>query len=47
MVGLVFFIKGIDEHRDYLRLYHGLHHFFGGLAGYFWLKSAPSKDHVV
>jgi predicted membrane channel-forming protein YqfA (hemolysin III family) len=34
-IALVFFVRGLDEDNDYLRINHGLWHFFVGLAIYF------------
>lgn len=33
-VALIFFALGLDEEKDYMRIYHGLWHFLAGLGGY-------------
>ena len=35
LVGVLCFVKGLDDKHDELRMWHGLWHFFAGLAAYF------------
>ena len=33
--GLFFFVKGLDDANDYLRIYHSIWHFCGSVAAYY------------
>jgi predicted membrane channel-forming protein YqfA (hemolysin III family) len=39
IIGSYFFVKGLDEHTDYLRLYHGIWHVFLGISSYYNMNS--------
>lgn len=43
-IGGIFFVKGLDEHTDYLRFHHGVWHFFLGIASYYNLDSVRMKE---
>jgi len=44
-VAFIFFAKGLDEERDWLRISHSLWHLFVGLSGYAFLKSRIVMKH--
>ena len=39
LVAVYFFSKGLDEHSDYLRFYHGMWHCFVGFSSFFLWQS--------
>ncbi|KAL6050518.1 Transmembrane protein [Balamuthia mandrillaris] len=41
-IAFVFFVLGLDERNDFLRIYHGLWHMLGGLA--MWAFLSSKKD---
>ncbi|KAL0490385.1 CA4 [Acrasis kona] len=47
-IGVIFFVFGLDEKKDYLRIYHGLWHVFGafGFYAFFHCKN-PSSERVL
>ena len=44
-IGLVMFIRGLDDLNDYIRIYHTLWHLFIGIASYY-LWQVQYKDYV-
>eukprot|EP01135_Chromosphaera_perkinsii_P000141 Nk52_evm37s32 gene=Nk52_evmTU37s32 len=47
-IAIFFFYLGLDDRNDYLRIYHGLWHFFIGAAGYFmWQSVHPVTRGVI
>ena len=44
-IGLIMFIRGLDDLNDYIRIYHTLWHLFIGVA-FFYLWQAQYKDFV-
>ncbi len=46
-IALVFFVFGLNEDEDYLRIYHGLWHFFAGLAIYFIYHSKERRKNKL
>lgn len=44
-VGIFFFVKGLDEETDYLRIHHGLWHAFLGIASYYNFHSLRIHDY--
>ncbi|KAL9644559.1 hypothetical protein ABK040_009423 [Willaertia magna] len=45
IIGFICFWKGLDDDNDYLRIWHGCWHVFGGLAFYSFFKS--KKEIIV
>lgn len=43
IIAIVFFVRGLDDERDWLRLNHGLWHAFGGLGVGLMCMSVRSK----
>ena len=43
-LALVCFVKGLDDHNDYLRLWHGCWHAFGAVFSYFSVKCNAKFD---
>lgn len=43
-VGAYFFVKGLDQHTDYLRLNHGIWHIFLGVASWYNLNAVKRKS---
>lgn len=39
-----FFYKGLNDAADYLRIYHGLWHFFAGISIYFFYLSRDAEE---
>lgn len=35
VIAFLFFYKGLDDHNDYLRFYHGLWHLFVGIFSFY------------
>ncbi|MES1910774.1 MAG: hypothetical protein MHM6MM_003306 [Cercozoa sp. M6MM] len=38
---VVCFVKGLDEHQDFLRIWHGLWHLTVGASGYYMWQTVP------
>ena len=39
LIGIHFFLKGLDEFDDYLRFNHGMWHLLGGMASFYGFQS--------